>query len=136
MKTLNRIVRSVVAIALLGGLPSALADDHSIAETSTLGASILGIWALEVSGPRGVQRPTLKVEGDKDTYHGVLTGQRGEVLIKEIQVEENTFSFPLKVPTPMGKIELHYSGQIDADLMQGKIKTPRGAMPFTGKRTK
>ena len=126
MKTLNRIVRSVVAIVLIGGLPSAQADDQ--------GASILGIWALEVSGPRGVQHPTLKVERDEDTYHGVFTGQRGEVLIKEIQVEGNAFSFPLKVPTPMGKIKLHYSGQIDAGLIQGKIKTPRGAMPFTGKR--
>ncbi|MEO2173922.1 MAG: hypothetical protein ABGY96_07470 [bacterium] len=33
-------------------------------------------------------------------------------------------------------IELHYNGQIDADSMQGKIDTPRGAIPFTGKRTK
>ncbi|HIG43353.1 MAG TPA: hypothetical protein EYQ14_22855 [Gammaproteobacteria bacterium] len=98
--------------------------------------SIVGTWALEVSSPRGVQHPTLMVAGDKDTYHGVLTGQRGEVVIKEIQVEGNTFSFPLKVPTPMGKLELHYSGQIDANLLQGKIDTPRGAIPFTGKRTK
>jgi hypothetical protein len=111
------------------------ADTDSIAGTSIVGASIVGTWALEVSSPRGVQHPTLMVTGDKDTYQGVLNGQRGEVLIKEIQVEENTFSFPLKVPTPMGKFEFHYSGQIDADLMQGKIKTPRGTMPFTGKRT-
>ncbi|MFP6809295.1 MAG: hypothetical protein VB957_19230 [Pseudomonadales bacterium] len=106
------------------------ADTHSI-----VGPSIVGTWALEVSSPRGVQHPTLMVTGDKDTYHGVLTGERGKVVIKEIQVEENTFSFPLKVKTPMGKLKLHYSGQIDADLMQGKIKTPRGTMPFTGKRT-
>ena len=90
---------------------------------------------MEVSSPRGVQHPMLMVTSDGDTYHGVLTGERGKVAIKEIQVEENTFSFPLKVKTPMGKIKLHYSGQIDADLMQGKIKTPRGAMPFRGKRT-
>jgi|TARA_B110000238_G_scaffold155580_1_gene168177 hypothetical protein len=106
----------------------------SIAGTSIIGTSIVGTWALEVSSPRGVQRPTLMVVGDKDTYHGVLTGQRGELLIKEIQVEKNTFGFPLKVSTPMGKFKFHYSGQIDADLMQGKIKTPRGTMPFTGKR--
>ena len=97
--------------------------------------SIVGTWALEVSSPRGVQRPTLMVTADKDTYYGVLNGERGEVDIKEIQVEENTFSFPLKVQTPRGKIKLHYSGQIDADLVQGKIQTPRGSMPFTGKRT-
>ena len=97
--------------------------------------SIVGTWALEVSSPRGVQHPMLMVTGDKDTYHGVLTGERGKVVIEEIQVEENTFSFPLKVKTRMGKLKLLYSGQIDADLMQGKIKTPRGTMPFTGKRT-
>ena len=106
------------------------ADIHSI-----VGPSIVGTWALEVSSPRGVQRPTLMVTGDKDSYHGVLTGERGKLVIKEIQVEENTFRFPLKVKTPRGKLKLHYSGQIDADLMQGKIKTPRGTMPFTGKRT-
>jgi hypothetical protein len=106
------------------------ADTHSI-----VGPSIVGTWALEVSSPRGVQHPTLRVTGDKDTYHGVLTGERGKLVIKEIQVEENTFSFPLKVKTRMGKLKLLYSGQIDADLMQGKIKTPRGTMPFTGKRT-
>jgi hypothetical protein len=71
---------------------------------------------FEVSAPRGVQHPTLKVAGDKDTYHGVLTGQRGQVPIKEIQVEEKTFGFPLKVTTPMGEFELHYCGQIDGDL--------------------
>lgn len=59
----------------------------------------------------------LMVTSDGDTYHGVLTGERGKVAIKEIQVGENSFGFPLKVKTPMGKIKLHYSGQIDADLM-------------------
>jgi hypothetical protein len=78
--------------------------------------SIVGTWALEVSAPRGVQHPTLKVALDKDTYHGVLTGQRGQLPIKEMQVDENTFGFPLKVTTPMGELELHYSGQIDGDL--------------------
>lgn len=131
MKLQNRVVRSVVAIALIGGLATALANDHSIVETS-----IVGTWALEVSGPRGVQHSTLKVAEDKGVYHGAYTGQRGQVLIEEIQVEKNTFSFPLKVTTPMGTFELRYNGQIDADLMQGKIDTPRNAMPFTGKRKK
>ena len=113
-----------------------LADVHPIVGTSIIGTSIIGTWALEVSAPRGVQHPTLKVAGDKDSYHGVLTGRRGQLPIKEMQVEENTFSFPLKVPTPMGEFELHYRGQIDGDLMQGKIDTPRGSIPFTGKRTR
>jgi hypothetical protein len=56
--------------------------------------------------------------------------------VEAIKVEENKFSFQMNVKTARGKLKLKYRGQIDADLMQGKIKTPRGAMPFTGKRTK
>ncbi len=103
-----------------------LADAHSI----------VGTWALEVNAPRGVQRPTLEVAGDKNSYHGVFKGQRGQVPIEDIQVEEKTFGFPLTVTTPMGEMELRYSGQFDGDVMQGEIVTPRGSIPFTGKRTK
>jgi hypothetical protein len=117
---------ALIMLVFMFSSATILADVHSI----------VGTWALEVSAPRGVQHPTLKVAGDKDTYHGVLTGQRGQVPIKEIQVEERTFGFPLKVTTPMGELELHYSGQIDSGLMQGNIDTPRGSIPFTGKRTK
>lgn len=117
---------SLIMLVCMFSSATTLADDHSI----------VGTWALEVSAPRGVQHPTLKVTGDKGTYHGVLTGQRGQIPIKEIQVGEKTFDFPLKVTTPIGELELHYSGQIDGDLMQGNIDTPRGSIPFTGKRTK
>ena len=95
---------SLIMLVCMFSSTTTLADVHpivgtSIIGTSIIGTSIIGTWALEVSAPRGVQHPTLKVTGDKDSYHGVLTGQRGQVPIKEIQVEENTFGFPLKVPT-------------------------------------
>ncbi len=102
-----------------------LADAHSI----------VGTWALEVSAQRGVQHPTLEVAGDKDGYHGVLKGERGQRPVEDIQVEENTFGFPMMVTTPMGEIKVQYSGQVDGDLMQGGIVTPQGSIPFTGKRT-
>ena len=35
----------------------------------------------------------------------------------------------------MGKIELHYTGQIGTDRMQGEMQTPRGVIMFTGNRT-
>ena len=131
-----KILSPLIIIVCMFSSTITSADTDSIADTSIVGTSIVGTWALEVRSPRGVQHPTLMVmvTGDEDTYHGVLSGERGKVVIKEIQVEENTFSFPLKVKTPRGKLKLYYSGQIDADFMQGKIKTPRGAMPFTGKR--
>ena len=103
-----------------------LADAHSI----------VGTWALEVNAPRGVQRPTLEVAADKDTYHGVFKGQRGQVAIEDIKVEDKTFGFPLTVTTPRGEMELRYSGQFDGDVMKGEIVTPRGRILFTGKRSK
>jgi hypothetical protein len=78
----------------------------------------------------------LKASEDKGAYHGVFIGQRSHVLIEAIQVEEKIFSFPPKVKTPRGKLKLHYRAHVDADLMQGKLKTPCGAIPFMGKRKK
>ena len=85
---------------------------------------------------RGIQYLTLEVIEEAGGYGGVVTGRRGSVVIDAIQVKGRTFSFRQKVTSPMGKIELHYTGQIDTDRMQGELQTPRGAILFTGERTK
>ena len=91
--------------------------------------------ALEISAARGIQYPTLEVTEEAGDYGGVITGRRGSVVIDAIQVKGRAFSFRQKVTSPMGKIELLYTGQIDTDRMQGEMQTPRGVIMFTGKRT-
>ena len=131
MKINNKVLSSVVAIGLVLGLTTAWADDHA-----AVSSFIVGTWALEISAARGIQYPTLEVTEEAGGYGGVITGRRGSVVIDAIQVKGRTFSFRQKVTSPMGEIELHYSGQIDSDRMQGELQTPRGAILFTGERTK
>ena len=130
MKLSHKMVRSVVAIGLIIGLTSAWADDHA-----TASSGLVGTWSLEVSAMRGIQYLTLEVIEEAGGYGGVVTGRRGPVIIDAIQVKGRAFSFRQKVTSPMGKIELHYTGQIDTDQMQGEMQTPRGVIMFTGNRT-
>jgi len=129
MKLNNKVLRRVVAIGLVLGLTTAWADDHAAS------SGLVGTWALEVSAMRGIQYLTLEVIEEAGGYGGVVTGRRGPVIIDAIQVKGRAFSFRQKVTSPMGQIELHYTGQIDTDRMQGEMQTPRGVIMFTGKRT-
>ena len=131
MKLNNKVLRRVVAIGLVLGLTTAWADDHA-----TASSGLVGTWALEVRAMRGIQYLTLEVIEEAGGYGGGVTGRRGSVVIDAIQVKGRTFSFRQKVTSPMGEIELQYSGQIDSDRMQGELQTPRGAILFTGERTK
>ena len=130
MKLSHKMVRSVVALGLIVGLTAAWADDHA-----AVSSFIVGTWALEISAARGIQYPTLEVTEEAGGYGGVVTGRRGPVVIDAIQVKGRAFSFRQKVTSPMGKIELLYTGQIDTDQMQGEMQTPRGVIMFTGNRT-
>ena len=129
MKLNNKVLSSIVAIGLVLGLTTAWADDHAAS------SGLVGTWALEVSAMRGIQYLTLEVIEEAGGFGGVVTGRRGPVIIDAIQVKGRAFSFRQKVTSPMGKIELLYTGQIDTDRMQGEMQTPRGAIMFTGKRT-
>ena len=129
MKLNNKVLSSIVAIGLVLGLTTAWADDHAAS------SGLVGTWALEVSAMRGIQYLTLEVIEEAGGYGGVVTGRRGPVIIDAIQVKGRAFSFRQKVTSPMGQIELHYTGQIDTDRMQGEMQTPRGVIMFTGKRT-
>ena len=129
MKLNNKVLSSILAIGLVLGLTTAWADDHAAS------SGLVGTWALEVSAMRGIQYLTLEVIEEAGGYGGVVTGRRGPVIIEAIQVKGRAFSFRQKVTSPMGKIELLYTGQIDTDRMQGEMQTPRGAIMFTGKRT-
>ncbi len=129
MKLNNKVLSSIVAIGLVLGLTTAWADDHAAS------SGLVGTWALEVSAMRGIQYLTLEVIEEAGGYGGVVTGRRGPVIIEAIQVKGRAFSFRQKVTSPMGQIELHYTGQIDTDRMQGEMQTPRGVIMFTGKRT-
>jgi hypothetical protein len=102
-------------------------------------------WLLSVDGPRGKSTPTLTIlskvakansEKGVNEFSGVLLGPRGRIAIDTVQVQaqDKSLSFPLRVQTAFGTFELKYSGQVDDDAMTGTVTTPRGERTFTGQR--
>ncbi len=97
-------------------------------------AGLVGEWTLAIDSPRGVQNPRLVVEQNGDGLSGVYHSRRGPLAIEAIEFDGNSFSFPLVIEVPIGKIEVNYRGRISGDEMQGLVQNPRGEVPFTGTR--
>ncbi len=97
-------------------------------------AGLVGEWQLRVEGRRGVQTPVLSVAENDGNFSGRIGGQRGQVQIDTIAVDGQAFSFPFKMDTPMGEFNLLYKGTREGDTLTGTVDTPRGTIPFSGKR--
>ena len=95
---------------------------------------LVGGWQLRVEGRRGVQTPVLSVAENDGNFSGRIGGQRGQVQIDTIAVDGQAFSFPFKMDTPMGEFNLLYKGTREGDTLTGTVDTPRGTIPFSGKR--
>lgn len=103
---------------------------------SALADGLAGTWTLSIDTPRGVQHPTLVIRQTDDTYSGVYNSLRGPIVIDAITLDGNNFAFPLVITVPIGEINVNYSGSISADDMTGSVQNPRGAVAFTGKRSR
>lgn len=94
-----------------------------------------GTWTLTLDTPNGVQNPTLVVEQNGAGYSGVYHSLRGPIQIPEISRDGNTFAFPLTISVPIGEVQVDYVGTFEGDEMTGSVQSPRGAVPFTAKKT-
>ena len=95
---------------------------------------LVGEWQLRVEGRRGVQTPILQIAQENKKFSGKIGGQRGQIDTEQITVVDETFSFPFAMETPMGDFKLLYKGTRDGDTLTGTVDTPRGQIPFSGKR--
>ena len=97
-------------------------------------SSVLGQWKLTVETPNGTTNPILTINAADAGYSGSYVGPRGSFELKEIKVEGNTFSFPLTITIPIGKMDVQYAGQVEGDTVSGSIGNPQGTIPFVGVR--
>ena len=117
-------------LTLLAGLLLATA----MPTVSNADSGLVGEWQLRVEGRRGIQTPVLTVTEQDGAFSGTIGGQRGQVAIDTITVDEAGFSFPFAMTTPMGEFKLLYKGVRDSDSLTGTVDTPRGEIPFSGQR--
>jgi len=80
------------------------------------------------------------VEGQMtyETQAGVTTGRAmimgNEITIPFVQVTDDHFIYPLKVKTPLGRMNIIVTGTVTGDRITGKINSSLGNFPFQGER--
>lgn len=97
-------------------------------------ASVVGQWKLTVETPNGTTNPILTINAAESGYSGTYVGPRGSFELTEIKVDGNTFSFPLTITIPIGKLDLQYTGKVEGNRISGSIGNPQGTIPFVGVR--
>lgn len=97
-------------------------------------SSVVGQWKLTVDTPNGTTNPILTINAADAGYSGTYVGPRGSFELKEIKVEGNSFSFPMTITIPIGKMDFQYTGKVEGDTVSGTIGNPQGTIPFVGVR--
>ena len=118
-------------------------------------AQVAGTWELSVEGPRGPQTMVLVLEMDGDEMTGTLTpqppegrgGRRGGggdrpggggppvMEFDDGTVDGDAFTFSVTMSMRGRSFTQDFAGTVDGDQMSGTMSTPRGELPFEGKRT-
>ncbi len=96
--------------------------------------SITGTWNLTLNSPLGDQNARLDVTEAGGALQATLTGKGDPTPAQRFEVNGNEVSFSADADTPVGRLNLAFSGTIDGDKLAGKYQTPFGGFDFSGTR--
>ena len=96
--------------------------------------SITGTWNLTLTSPLGNQEARLDLHDDGGALQGTLTGKGDPTAVQNLVANGNEVSFAADADTPVGRLNLAFTGTVDGDGMAGKYQTPFGGFDFTGTR--
>jgi hypothetical protein len=91
-------------------------------------------FQLTMNTPMGVQTPILTITEEGGGYAGTMSGATGTIQLEALSVDGAEIAFKAQVPSPMGKINLTFTGTVNGDTITGQCATPMGSLPFTGNR--
>ncbi len=141
------MLRTVLSTAAGLGLALTLAQPTVAQEDESQGHShpVIGQWELSFETPRGSQTMTLTFELDGETLKGTAETRRGTVELRDVRYEGNELGFSVPFGGRGGRgggrgggqgFALQFVGTIDGDMMEGKLRMPRGnnEAPWTATR--
>lgn len=118
-------VFAALAVALAFAAPAAAQD-------------VTGTWELSWETPRGAQTVTMTFAVDGMNVTGTAQMRRGEntmdVPLKNGMLHGDQLMFALEFGMGDRTMTQNFVATVTGDTMTGKITTPRGENPFTGKR--
>jgi hypothetical protein len=88
-----------------------------------------GKWNLTMNTPIGVQKFTAEIRPD-----GSFTSQAGVTKLESVKVDGASVAFNTTVTSPMGPVNLAFSGTIAGSQISGTCKTMFGDMGFSGEK--
>ena len=96
--------------------------------------SVTGTWNLTLNSPLGDQAARLDLHDTSGALDGTLTGKGDPAPLQRVAFDGSVVSFAADADTPVGRLNLAFSGTVTGDTLAGKYETPFGAFNFSGTR--
>lgn len=97
-------------------------------------ADPVGTWKISMEGPGGTHVNYLTIRKEGDSHFASMKSPQGEAEIGEIQVDGDHIEFAFSRAMGLRTMTMSYVCDVDGDTLTGKATTPRGTLPFTGRR--
>jgi len=94
--------------------------------------SVTGTWNLTMNSPLGDQPAVLRIEEAGGVYQGTLTGKGEPTPVQRLAVEGDNVSFAADADTPVGRLNLAFTGAVSETGLAGTYATPFGSFTFSG----
>lgn len=92
---------------------------------------LTGRWEGKTQSPQGERPTTATFKKDGDSYTGTITGQRGEMPLKDIKLDGDKVTAKAEVETPQGALTITYSFTLQGDALKGTGSLNFGGNPFS-----
>jgi len=96
--------------------------------------SITGSWNLTMNSPLGDQAAKLDIQDVGGALQATLTGKGDPTPVQNLAVNGDSVGFSADADTPVGRLNLAFTGTVSGDAISGKYQTPFGAFDFSGTR--
>jgi carbon-monoxide dehydrogenase large subunit len=100
----------------------------------TIVMNIEGHYNLTLKTPVGSQQGSLTLKVDGSKLSGELSNARGHVAFDGGTVKGDQIAFDTKIPTPLGRMKAHVTGQVQGDHLVGDARLPLGTAHIDGQR--
>ncbi|HAY45700.1 MAG TPA: hypothetical protein DCY55_05385 [Gammaproteobacteria bacterium] len=94
-------------------------------------ADVPGTYDISSESPMGVMKSVLIINKDGT---GSLDGMMGKIEFSEATISDESFDFTVTAETPMGHMDMTYTGVVNGDDISGEIENLMGGNPFSGNR--
>jgi len=81
-----------------------------------------GKWDVTLNTPMGARPGTLELTAAGAALTGSFGGPQGAADLKDGKVDGDNVEFSVDVPSPMGQMNLQFSGKADGDKIGGNVQ--------------